>query len=100
MAGPGGKPRILIVGAGIAGLALAASLKRAGITTTVVEVEKASMSRGLALMLTSNVALALRRLGLDRPVIDHGIVLERARPDIKPPATARVGHAAPVLRNR
>ena len=23
-----------------------------------------------------------------------------ARPDIKPPATARVGHAAPVLRNR
>ncbi len=28
-------------------------------------------------MLTSNVALALRRVGLDRPVIDHGIMLER-----------------------
>lgn len=55
--------RILIVGAGIAGLGLAAALERVGITPVVVEVEKASLSRGLALMLTSNVAVALRRLG-------------------------------------
>ena len=77
VAEPGDKPRILIVGAGIAGLALAASLERVEITPTVVEAEKASLSRGLALMLTSNVASALRRVGLDRPVIDRGIMLEQ-----------------------
>jgi 2-polyprenyl-6-methoxyphenol hydroxylase-like FAD-dependent oxidoreductase len=71
------EPRILIVGAGIAGLGLAAALARVGITPVVVEVQKASLSRGLALMLTSNVGVALRRLGLDRLVIGHGIVLER-----------------------
>jgi 2-heptyl-3-hydroxy-4(1H)-quinolone synthase len=71
------KPRILIVGAGIAGFALAASLERFGITPVVVEIEKQSFSRGLALMLTSNVALALRRVGLDDAVIDRGLVLEQ-----------------------
>jgi 2-polyprenyl-6-methoxyphenol hydroxylase-like FAD-dependent oxidoreductase len=43
----------------------------------VVEIEKQSFSRGLALMLTSNVALALRRVGLDGAVIDRGLVLEQ-----------------------
>ena len=69
--------RILIVGAGIAGLALAAGLKRCSIRPTVVEINEATSSRGLALMLTSNVALALRRIGLDETTIQQGIVLER-----------------------
>jgi 2-polyprenyl-6-methoxyphenol hydroxylase-like FAD-dependent oxidoreductase len=73
-----GKPRVLIVGAGIAGITLAASLERCGISPTVVEIANESLSRGLALALTSNVALALRRLGLDSSVIRRGIVLERA----------------------
>jgi FAD-dependent urate hydroxylase len=72
-----GTPRILIVGAGIAGLALAASLERFGITPAVVEIGEASLSRGLALMLTSNAVLALRRAGLDQAVVDHAVVLER-----------------------
>jgi len=71
------KPRILIVGAGIAGLTLAAGLERRGITPTVVEIANASLSRGLALLLTSNVALALRRIGLERMVIERWIVLEQ-----------------------
>jgi 2-heptyl-3-hydroxy-4(1H)-quinolone synthase len=71
------EPRILIVGAGIAGLGLAAALERVGITPVVVEAENASLSRGLALMLTSNVGVALRRLGLDRVLVDQGIILKR-----------------------
>jgi 2-polyprenyl-6-methoxyphenol hydroxylase-like FAD-dependent oxidoreductase len=70
-------PRVLIVGAGIAGLALAASLERFGITPVVAEVGDASLSRGLALMLTGNAAMALRRVGLDQIIADRGIVLER-----------------------
>jgi len=35
------------------------------------------LSRGLALLLTSNVGVALRRIGLDGVVIQHGVVLEQ-----------------------
>jgi 2-polyprenyl-6-methoxyphenol hydroxylase-like FAD-dependent oxidoreductase len=69
-------PRILVVGAGVAGLTLAAGLGRYGIAPTLVEINQASLSRGLALMLTSNVAVALRRIGLDKAVIARGVVLE------------------------
>ena len=71
------EPRILIAGAGIAGLALAASLERFGITPVVAEIADASLSRGLALMRTGNAAMALRRVGLDGIIVDRGIVLER-----------------------
>jgi 2-polyprenyl-6-methoxyphenol hydroxylase-like FAD-dependent oxidoreductase len=70
------RPRVLIVGAGIGGLALAAGLQHFGIVPTVVEIEGSSLGRGLALMLTSNVGLALRRIGLDRAVAREGTVLE------------------------
>jgi 2-polyprenyl-6-methoxyphenol hydroxylase-like FAD-dependent oxidoreductase len=72
-----GKPRILIVGAGIAGLTLAAGLKRHGITPEVVEISDRLLTRGLGLFLTSNVFLALRRIGLDRTIIEPGVVIEQ-----------------------
>ena len=71
------RPRVLIVGAGIAGLTLAAGLERQGIDPTIVEIANSSLSRGLALLLTSNVGVALRRIGLDSAVIQHGAVLEQ-----------------------
>jgi 2-polyprenyl-6-methoxyphenol hydroxylase-like FAD-dependent oxidoreductase len=69
--------RVLIVGAGIAGLTLAAGLERFGVTPVVAEIGEASLSRGLALMLTGNAIAALRRVGLDQAVIGNGVVLER-----------------------
>jgi len=71
------RPRVLIVGAGIAGLTLAAGLERRGINPVIVEIADSSLSRGLALLLTSNVGVALRRIGLEKAVIEHGVVLER-----------------------
>jgi 2-polyprenyl-6-methoxyphenol hydroxylase-like FAD-dependent oxidoreductase len=70
------RPRVLIVGAGVGGLTLAAGLQHFGIVPTVAEIEASSLGRGLALMLTSNVGVALRRIGLDRAVADRGTVLE------------------------
>lgn len=72
-----GKPRILIVGAGIAGLTLAAGLERQGITPGIVEIGDRLLSRGLGLFLTSNVFLALRRIGLDNNILESGLVVEQ-----------------------
>jgi 2-polyprenyl-6-methoxyphenol hydroxylase-like FAD-dependent oxidoreductase len=71
------RPRILIGGAGIAGLTLAAGLERHGITPTIVEIGDSVLTRGLGLLLTSNVFLALRRVGLDAEVIKNGIPQEQ-----------------------
>jgi 2-polyprenyl-6-methoxyphenol hydroxylase-like FAD-dependent oxidoreductase len=73
----GDKPRILIVGAGIAGLTLAAGLARQGITPAIAEIADGLLTRGLGLFLTSNVFLALRRIGLDKAVIERGVVIEQ-----------------------
>jgi 2-polyprenyl-6-methoxyphenol hydroxylase-like FAD-dependent oxidoreductase len=70
------RPRVLIVGAGIGGLTLAGGLQHFGIVPTVAEIEGSSLGRGLALMLTSNVGLALRRIGLDQAVAREGTVLD------------------------
>ncbi len=70
------RPRVLIVGAGVGGLTLAAGLRHFGIVPTVAEIEGSSLGRGLALMLTSNVGLALRRIGLDAAVAREGTVLD------------------------
>jgi hypothetical protein len=52
-------------------------LERRDVTPTIIEIANASLSRGLALLLTSNVGVALRLVGLDKAVIEHGVVLEQ-----------------------
>ena len=69
-------PRVLIVGAGVGGLTLAAGLQKFGVVPTVVEIQASSLGRGLALMLTSNVGLALRRIELDQAVAREAMVLD------------------------
>jgi hypothetical protein len=51
--------------------------RQRGIAATVVEIADVSLSRGLALLLTSNAALALRRIGLDTTVVERVTTLER-----------------------
>jgi len=71
--------RVLVVGAGIAGLAAARGLRRAGYRPDVVEKLPASTVPGAGIFLPGNAARALRDLGLDEPVRPLGHVLERQR---------------------
>ena len=57
-------PRVLIVGAGIAGLALARALRRRDITADVVERMPEWETSGAGLYLPGNSVRALRELGL------------------------------------
>ena len=60
--------RILVVGAGIAGLAAARGLRVAGFRPDVVEELPATMSPGAGIYLPGNATRALRLLGLDAPL--------------------------------
>jgi 2-polyprenyl-6-methoxyphenol hydroxylase-like FAD-dependent oxidoreductase len=71
--------RALIIGGGIGGLAAAAALARVGITADVYERAPAIQEVGAGLSLWSNAVLALRRLGLDGPIITLGSIVERIR---------------------
>ncbi len=55
---------------------MAAGLQTFGIAPTLIEIDSSSLGRGLALMLTSNVSLALRRIDLDGAVAREGTVLD------------------------
>jgi FAD-dependent urate hydroxylase len=67
--------RVLIVGAGIAGLALAGGLQRRGHDVTVVEEAEQLRTGGAAISVWNNGAMALRRLGTE--LEGHGQVIER-----------------------
>lgn len=72
--------RILIVGAGIAGLAVARALRLAGFRPDVTEKQPCAEERAeAALYLPGNAARALRRLDLDWPVRPLGQVIHRQR---------------------
>ncbi len=69
--------RILVVGAGIAGLAAARGLRVAGFRPDVVEELPAGMSPGAGIYLPGNATRALRMLGLDAPLRPLGDLIFR-----------------------
>jgi 6-hydroxynicotinate 3-monooxygenase len=65
--------RIAVVGAGLGGLSVAGFLQRAGFHVTVYE-QAPSFSRiGAGIILSANVMKALRRLGVERALVETGI---------------------------
>ncbi len=65
--------RIAVVGAGLGGLTAAGFLQRAGFPVAVYE-QAPSFSRiGAGIILSANVMKALRRLGIERELVDTGI---------------------------
>ncbi|MGC4855577.1 FAD-dependent monooxygenase [Micromonospora sp. DT4] len=71
--------RILIVGAGIAGLAVARALRLAGFRPDVTDKLPVGESTEVGLYLPGNAARALRRLDLHDPVRPLGQVIRRQR---------------------
>jgi 2-polyprenyl-6-methoxyphenol hydroxylase-like FAD-dependent oxidoreductase len=69
--------RVLIVGAGIGGLAAALALRQAGWDVRVYERANSPRELGFALLLAPNAMAALRRLGLAEVTIDGGFVARR-----------------------
>lgn len=66
--------RVLIVGAGIAGLTLATALQRRGLQADVVEIkEDVAAQPGVGLSLQGNALLALSQLGLAQACLDAGV---------------------------
>ena len=71
--------RILVVGAGVAGLAAARALTRAGCSVEVVERQPAWQEAGTGIYLPGNATRALRGLGLEQAVSERGTVIPRQR---------------------
>jgi 2-polyprenyl-6-methoxyphenol hydroxylase-like FAD-dependent oxidoreductase len=71
--------RVLIVGGGIAGLALAPLLTRIGVAADVIEREPAWRPAGTGIYLPGNTARALRVLGLEAQVASRAVDIARQR---------------------
>lgn len=69
--------RVVVVGAGIGGLAAAVALRRVGIEALVIERAASIREVGAGLSLWSNAVNALRELGLEAKVMDSASVIER-----------------------
>ncbi|MCG8694328.1 MAG: FAD-dependent monooxygenase [Minwuiales bacterium] len=70
------KPRILIVGCGIGGMAAALCLRRAGMTATVLEQAAALTSVGAGIQLSPNAVRILNWLGLEDDLAAFGVLPE------------------------
>jgi FAD-dependent urate hydroxylase len=69
--------RILVVGAGIAGLGAARALRQRGFTADVIERNTAWAHTGAGIYLPGNTARALRALGLESAVADRAAPIPR-----------------------
>jgi len=67
------RQRIAIVGAGLGGLAVAGFLQRAGFPATVYEQAPTFSRIGAGIILSANVTKALRRLGVERDLVETGL---------------------------
>jgi 6-hydroxynicotinate 3-monooxygenase len=65
--------RIAVVGAGLGGLTCAAFLQREGFAVTVYEQAPAFSRIGAGIILSANVMKVLRRLGVERRLLETGI---------------------------
>ncbi|HEX2374492.1 MAG TPA: FAD-dependent monooxygenase, partial [Actinomycetota bacterium] len=71
--------RVLVVGAGMAGLALARAFRLVGSDPEVIDRAAAWEVAGTGIYLPANGARALRALGLERAVADRGAEIGRQR---------------------
>ena len=71
--------RVLVVGAGLAGLAAARVLDRAGATVRLVERSAAPTGAGTGIYLPGNAVRSLRQLGLEAEVTERAHRIERQR---------------------
>ena len=69
--------RVVIIGAGIGGLAAAVALQRVGIETVIIEQASEIGEVGAGLSLWSNAMNALRELGIAKKVLAAGAIVER-----------------------
>jgi FAD-dependent urate hydroxylase len=74
-----GGRRVLIVGGGIAGLALARMLARTGARPEVIEREPVWRPAGAGMYLPGNATCALRALGLGAQVVRRSVAIPRQR---------------------
>ena len=72
-------PRILVVGAGVAGLGLARALARAGLEPEVIERRPAAPRAGTGVFLPGGAARALRELGLEAQAASRAVPIPRQR---------------------
>ena len=71
--------RVLIVGGGIAGLALAPMLARAGLSVEMIEREPTWPPAGTGMYLPGNAARALRAFGLEAQVASPAVAIAQQR---------------------
>jgi FAD-dependent urate hydroxylase len=77
--GNGSSLRILVVGAGIAGLGVARALRERGFAADVIERDPAVAHIGAGIYLPGNAARALRELGLESAVAERAFLIPSQR---------------------